>query len=87
MMLIGVAVGLAIFGIIAIAAIFCFACGKYKRLKTTPKADQNSRQRIRASRLQRMSRILPWIYPRMAQEEEHSGRQVLALILSQIYHH
>ncbi len=73
-MLLGLGVGLGMLGILAIAAICCYACGKHR----TQQATQDNKEKdlcTRLSRYERISRMLPWRYPRMS-AVEHPVRQV-----------
>ena len=76
MMLVGVGVALALLALIAIAAICCYACGKIRTQRDMKKHEQSSNSNYRRqSTYQRISRLIPWRYPRM-QTEEHPIRQV-----------
>ncbi len=79
-MLIGLDVGIGILGLIAIAAICCYACGKYR----TQKANEESEEHInpdsnvgRHSNLPRISRLIPHRYPVRTNRDEYLLRQVL----------
>ncbi len=70
-MLIGLGVVLGMLGIISIAAICCYACGKhYKRQTDSNRADPNATYETP----QRYQRI-PWRYPKLPRSES-SVRQV-----------
>ncbi len=69
--LVGVGVSLTLLALGAIAAICCYTCGKYRK----PREDQQDRVKAgpvsrRHAAYQRLSRIIPWRYPRMQRDEE-----------------
>ena len=76
MMLIGLGIGLGMLGIVAIAAICCYTYGKYWTQRNKQKTQvKQIGTCMRQSSYGRISRLLPWRYPRMLREE-HPGREV-----------